>query len=40
MANFKDGQVHKDKYFNIRTKIVDFVTWNAHVQYESSNIYQ
>ena len=32
MANSKDGQGHKEKYLDTSTK-------NAHVQYESSNIY-
>ena len=32
MANSKDGQALKDKYKDLATR-------NAHVQYESSNIY-
>ena len=36
MANSKDGQGHKDKYLDTSRMIV---SRNAHVQYESSNIY-
>ena len=35
IANSKDGLVHKDKYLDTRRPVIR----NAHVQYESSNIY-
>ena len=37
MANFKDGQGHKDKYLHTSRKFLSHK--NAHVQYETSKIY-
>ena len=37
MANFKDGQGHKDKYFDTSRKSLSQT--NTYVQYKTSNIY-
>ena len=39
MANSKDGQGHKNKYLDTCTSRKNLSQENAHVQYESFNIY-